>query len=422
MTKITTTPRRVYAIHHIASGTTRLVRASNAATALRHVVRSDYSAEVASQDDLIELLTSGTRVEDAGTEDEPAPVAAPAPAPVKPQEPDLFEDAPAAAGPTPAADHVEEPLAMVQEVAAEQPGEPAQPEADACALAGAEPACLASGADDAPADDKLAALLADAYRLGLNEAGLSGNEVGTRAFEMKQGLYITDADAVQAEFVRGCSGRWRREQAEQQVQDVLDSRVRCGASGQAGEDVEHIRAAVAEAAKARVKHMTFAGLIAADVPTAAPAPAEAEQPTATDGDLVPVPTDESALTARKSNAFHIGLELGKRGLKRFSAEMLMADADLIRGLPEKAADEVHCELLRGFDEGKPAADSGTREEIRAERFPSEPKGAGRKVGVKYRDPSTGSTWSGRGLKPRWMVQALEDGRTQDEFLIDGAAA
>lgn len=43
-----------------------------------------------------------------------------------------------------------------------------------------------------------------------------------------------------------------------------------------------------------------------------------------------------------------------------------------------------------------------------------------KVAAKYRDPDSGATWTGRGLKPRWLVAALESGRTQDEFLIDQA--
>ena len=46
--------------------------------------------------------------------------------------------------------------------------------------------------------------------------------------------------------------------------------------------------------------------------------------------------------------------------------------------------------------------------------------AGGKVAAKYRDPETGESWSGRGLKPKWLVQALEDGKTLDDFLIDPA--
>ena len=36
----------------------------------------------------------------------------------------------------------------------------------------------------------------------------------------------------------------------------------------------------------------------------------------------------------------------------------------------------------------------------------------------YRNPADGASWSGRGLKPRWLVEELEAGRTQDEFLIE----
>jgi DNA-binding protein H-NS len=42
---------------------------------------------------------------------------------------------------------------------------------------------------------------------------------------------------------------------------------------------------------------------------------------------------------------------------------------------------------------------------------------GKKVAPKYRDPSTGQTWSGRGLKPKWLAQAVTDGKSIDMFLI-----
>jgi DNA-binding protein H-NS len=41
----------------------------------------------------------------------------------------------------------------------------------------------------------------------------------------------------------------------------------------------------------------------------------------------------------------------------------------------------------------------------------------RKVAAKYRDPSTGETWSGRGLKPKWLAAALESGRTLADFAV-----
>ena len=48
-----------------------LVRASSKAAAINHAVRRDFSAEVASPDELVELVTCGWRVEDAGEDELP---------------------------------------------------------------------------------------------------------------------------------------------------------------------------------------------------------------------------------------------------------------------------------------------------------------------------------------------------------------
>jgi DNA-binding protein H-NS len=39
-----------------------------------------------------------------------------------------------------------------------------------------------------------------------------------------------------------------------------------------------------------------------------------------------------------------------------------------------------------------------------------------KLAPKYRGPD-GSTWSGRGLKPRWMVKEMNAGKKPEDFLI-----
>ena len=43
--------------------------------------------------------------------------------------------------------------------------------------------------------------------------------------------------------------------------------------------------------------------------------------------------------------------------------------------------------------------------------------AGAKVAAKYRNPATGDTWSGRGLKPKWLQSALAAGRSVADFAI-----
>ena len=42
---------------------------------------------------------------------------------------------------------------------------------------------------------------------------------------------------------------------------------------------------------------------------------------------------------------------------------------------------------------------------------------GAKVAAKYRDPTTGTTWSGRGLQPNWLKAALADGRKLSDFAL-----
>ncbi|MFU2486556.1 H-NS family nucleoid-associated regulatory protein [Thauera sp. WH-1] len=39
------------------------------------------------------------------------------------------------------------------------------------------------------------------------------------------------------------------------------------------------------------------------------------------------------------------------------------------------------------------------------------------VKPKYRDSASGKTWTGRGVMPKWMKEAVEAGRSRDEFLI-----
>ena len=44
-------------------------------------------------------------------------------------------------------------------------------------------------------------------------------------------------------------------------------------------------------------------------------------------------------------------------------------------------------------------------------------GTGKKVAPKYRDPVSGATWSGRGLKPKWLQAALDAGQSVSDFAI-----
>ncbi len=43
----------------------------------------------------------------------------------------------------------------------------------------------------------------------------------------------------------------------------------------------------------------------------------------------------------------------------------------------------------------------------------------RKPEVKYMDATTGNAWTGRGKLPMWMKEAIGQGKTKDDFLVDG---
>jgi DNA-binding protein H-NS len=62
--------------------------------------------------------------------------------------------------------------------------------------------------------------------------------------------------------------------------------------------------------------------------------------------------------------------------------------------------------------GLTLADLGTRAAAAPKR-----SGSTGKVAPKYRDPTTGDTWTGRGLQPKWLRSALAAGRSLSDFTI-----
>ena len=44
-------------------------------------------------------------------------------------------------------------------------------------------------------------------------------------------------------------------------------------------------------------------------------------------------------------------------------------------------------------------------------------GSRKAVAAKYRHPTTGETWSGRGRSPHWLADELAKGRKREDFLM-----
>lgn len=73
------TPRRIYVVE--SGGERMLIRAANGPQARNHAARSTFAVRLASQEDLVELVSAGVPIENAGADPElgPDPIIPPAP-------------------------------------------------------------------------------------------------------------------------------------------------------------------------------------------------------------------------------------------------------------------------------------------------------------------------------------------------------
>ncbi|CDN87380.1 hypothetical protein BN948_01802 [Hydrogenophaga intermedia] len=66
------TNTRPYVVTDKTSGTKRLVRATSQATARSHVARDRFAVEAASANDVLDLIATGVKAEDAAAEPQEA--------------------------------------------------------------------------------------------------------------------------------------------------------------------------------------------------------------------------------------------------------------------------------------------------------------------------------------------------------------
>ncbi len=102
--------------------------------------------------------------------------------------------------------------------------------------------------------------------------------------------------------------------------------------------------------------------------------------------------------------------MAKTNLASMSVDALLRLRDEIGGVLSRKAVELRQQLsLLGSGGSAPAARKGKRGPRK-----------GKKVAPKYRGPA-GETWSGRGLRPRWLTAAIKQGHKLDDFLIGAKA-
>ena len=96
-------------------------------------------------------------------------------------------------------------------------------------------------------------------------------------------------------------------------------------------------------------------------------------------------------------------------LSRMTVEALMDLRERVNGLLSERRAELEQQLERMGVVGGRRVVRGRGSALK-----------GRKVPPKYRSPS-GETWAGRGARPRWLVAAINRGKTLDDFFIDKSA-
>jgi DNA-binding protein H-NS len=113
-------------------------------------------------------------------------------------------------------------------------------------------------------------------------------------------------------------------------------------------------------------------------------------------------------TESQGNSVATYLELKEQG------EKLLAEAERMR---EQEIAETIADIKRKIElYGLTAADLG----LARSTGPGGSRNKAAKPNVKYRGPN-GETWSGgRGRKPQWVTQALQQGRDIEEFAVKNA--
>ncbi|WP_338415596.1 H-NS histone family protein [uncultured Sphaerotilus sp.] len=103
------------------------------------------------------------------------------------------------------------------------------------------------------------------------------------------------------------------------------------------------------------------------------------------------------------------------------AELDRLQADLEKQIAETLRNEragvIHQIKTLMAENGITAADLASGRPGRPPKIGIAEPGTTRKVAAKYCDKDTGESWSGRGLKPKWLTAALENGRSLVEFAV-----
>lgn len=104
----------------------------------------------------------------------------------------------------------------------------------------------------------------------------------------------------------------------------------------------------------------------------------------------------------------------KAELDRLQADLDKQIAETLRNERANVIQQIKTLMA---DNGLSVADLATARPGRPPKIGIAEPGTTRKVAAKYRDPNTNETWSGRGLKPKWLTAAIENGHSLTDFAV-----
>lgn len=112
-----------------------------------------------------------------------------------------------------------------------------------------------------------------------------------------------------------------------------------------------------------------------------------------------------------SNQTYAELLAKREELRKLSASL---DKQLENARRESAAEAIKQIKMLMTQHGITAQDLG---QLGLGKQDAKHANAGVKVAPKYKHPVTGETWTGRGIKPKWMQNAIAQGATMESFKI-----
>ena len=141
-------------------------------------------------------------------------------------------------------------------------------------------------------------------------------------------------------------------------------------------------------------------------------------PYVTDGEVnASLRRDDDAATIEPARAHELLADRRARGPVKRTAKRTAAKKAPAKKAPAKKA------AAKKAPAKKAARAATTPEAALAQAVAAEKKAAPKRPAhrVKYRHPSTGATWSGRGLQPAWLKAALANGRRLSDFDVEPPA-